>query len=177
MTSLDHNMPKSKTIGSKQPDTIYTNRHAVRVVALTSPDDKFPYETALMYVKKGNYYKLPGGGIERDEDHLIAAEREVKEETGAIIAIRSSGCIATTEEYRNSLHQISYCYIADVINATGSPCLTKEECIEGLSHQWMSIDKALEVMAMVKPTSELGCHIQERDIYLLAEAKKALENK
>ncbi|KAM0263405.1 hypothetical protein ACHAQJ_001261 [Trichoderma viride] len=117
-------MPKSKTIGSKQPDTIHTDRHAVRVVALKSSNE-FSHQIAL----------LPGGDVEIDEDHLITAEREVKEETGAVVAMRNSGCIATTEEYHNDLHQISYCYIADVTNAAGSPSLTEEERVEGLSHQ------------------------------------------
>ncbi|KAL7939063.1 NUDIX hydrolase domain-like protein [Trichoderma chlorosporum] len=174
MASPGGSMPKPKTIGSKQPDTNYTDRHAVRVVALRSLD-KLPHEIALVHVKKGNYYKLPGGGIEADEDHFIAAAREVEEETGAIVAMRNSSCIATTEEYRNDLHQISYCYVADVIDDTGSPVLTEQERAEGLCHEWMSIDKALEALAMVEPTLELGRYIQERDIYLLSEAKRALE--
>jgi hypothetical protein len=41
----------------------------------------------------------------------------------------------------------------------------------------MSIDKALEGMAMVEPTSELDhYYIQERDTYLHIGAKKALGN-
>lgn len=131
-------------------------------------------EIAIIYVKKGNYFKLPGGGIEEDEDHHIAAQREVEEETGAKVLVRQVDCIATTEEFPNDLHQISYCYFADVLDTTGSPSLTEEERIDGISHQWMPINEALEAMAAVKPTSDLGLYIQERDIYLLTEAKKKI---
>ncbi|KAL7930847.1 NUDIX hydrolase domain-like protein [Trichoderma chlorosporum] len=163
-------MMSLKTIGSKQLETAYIDRYAVRVVALNPSK-----EIALVYVEKGNYYKLPGGGIERDEEHLNAAQREVQEETGAVVSFHNTNCIATTEEFRNDLHQISYCYLADVLDATGSPSLTEEERVEGLRHQWMPINEALEAMVSVKPTSELGHYIQERDAYLLTEAKKVLE--
>lgn len=133
-------------------------------------------EIAVIYAKKGNYYKLPGGGIEKDEDHHNAAQREVDEETGAAISLRGSGCIATTEEFRNDLHQISYCYIADVLDTSGNPSLTEEEHIDGLSHRWMPVNEALETMTLAEPTSEIGRYIQERDVYLLAEAKRALED-
>lgn len=133
-------------------------------------------EIAVIYAKKGNYYKLPGGGIEKDEDHHNAAQREVDEETGAAISLRGSGCIATTEEFRNDLHQISYCYIADVLDTSGNPSLTEEEHIDGLSHRWMPVNEALETMTLAEPTSEIGRYIQEGDVYLLAEAKRALED-
>ncbi|KAK1254823.1 hypothetical protein MKX08_008818 [Trichoderma sp. CBMAI-0020] len=164
-------MPKQKTIGIRQPETQYIDRYAVRIVALNTSGD-----IAVIYAEKGNYYKLPGGGTEVDEDHHIAAQREVEEEIGATVSLRGTGCIATTEEFRNDLHQISYCYTADVLDTSGHPSLIEEERIDGLSHRWMPVDEALETMDLAEPTSELGCYIQKRDIYLFAEAKKALDD-
>lgn len=40
----------------------------------------------------------------------------------------------------------------------------------------MPINEALETMNLAEPTSELGRYIQVRDVYLLAEAKKALDD-
>ena len=40
---------------------------------------------ALVYSKSKNYYKLPGGGLEKNEDLKTALIREVKEEVGLII--------------------------------------------------------------------------------------------
>jgi 8-oxo-dGTP diphosphatase len=162
--------PTQKVIGTKQPDTSYTERFAVRVVVQNTVG-----EVAIIYSKKGNYYKLPGGGVELDEDHREAAYREVLEETGATVTIRGDSYFATTEEFRNDLHQISYCYCADLVDATGRPELTEEELVDGLSHSWMPFDKAVEVMTAAEPTSELGRYIRERDIYLLEKARGLLK--
>ncbi|KAI1290976.1 NUDIX hydrolase domain-like protein [Xylaria venustula] len=169
--SIETTTSNTKVIGNKQPDMLYTDRYAVRAVALNSKG-----EVALIYAKKGNYYKLPGGGIEADEDHAEAAAREVQEETGAVVSIRKNdGCIANTEEFRNDLHQISYAYIADVVNAVGQPELTEEELADGLIHEWVPVRQALDKMSGVEPTSVLGQFIKERDVYILGEAAKKLE--
>ncbi|UPK96922.1 hypothetical protein LCI18_007857 [Fusarium solani-melongenae] len=157
----------TKVLGAKQLSTEYTERSAVRIV-VAGPNG----EVIIIKVAKGNYYKLPGGGVKTGEDHLRAAEREVAEETGCSVSIQE-GCVATTEEYRNYLHQISYCYRAQLLDKTGKPELTEEEVEDGLRHEWVPVDKALELMAAVQPTSDLGRFIKERDIFLLTEATKS----
>lgn len=122
--------PTPKIIGTKQPNVSYIDRFAVRVIAF-NPVGK----VAIVYSKRDNYYKLPGGGIDPNEQHEMAAMREMQEETGGLIKIRRNlGCIATTEEYRNDLHQMSYCYVADVVDDSGSPNLTEDEVSDGLGH-------------------------------------------
>lgn len=76
------------------------NRHAIRIITTSGKG-----EIILIYVKKGNYYKLPGGGIEESENHRLAGEREVKEETGCKVVLEKY-YFAVTEEWRNDLHQI-----------------------------------------------------------------------
>ncbi|KAM6481178.1 NUDIX hydrolase domain-like protein [Trichoderma sp. SZMC 28011] len=171
MATPSSNTPNHKIIGTKDPAKSYTDRKSTRVIAL-----KPSGEIAIIYVKEGNYYKLPGGGIEADESPTEAALREVKEETGAIVALRSTDCFATTEEFRFQQHQVSYCYLADVLDDAGEPCLTEEELADGFVHQWMTMSKALEVMSAAKPTTEFGCFVKERDIYVLAEAKRLIES-
>jgi 8-oxo-dGTP diphosphatase len=162
---------KPKVIGTKQPEVAYIDRRAVRVVALNSEG-----QIALVYASKDSYYKLPGGGVELDEDHMEAAAREVQEETGAVVTMRKDdGCIATTEEFRNDLHQISYVYVADVVDASGNPELTTEEMVDGLAHEWVPAGEALKKMSRVQPRSELGRFIKERDVYLLGEVIKKLQ--
>ncbi|KAI1168178.1 NUDIX hydrolase domain-like protein [Nemania serpens] len=163
--------PNAKVIGTRQSDVSYTDRYAVRVVTVDATG-----HVALIYAKKGNYHKLPGGGIEVDEDHGEAAAREVREETGAVVSIRRSvGCVASTEEFRNDLHQISYVYVADVVDASGQPELTEEELVDGLTHEWILARQALDKMSAVEPTSDLGRFIKERDVYLLGEAIEKLQ--
>jgi 8-oxo-dGTP diphosphatase len=150
----------SKTIGLQKDDINYVERRAVRVII---KNDKA--EIAIIYAKKDNYYKLPGGGIEADEDHGIAAKREALEETGCEII--SNDYIAEVEEWRHDLHQISYCYRATSVKDTGAPELTEEEIVDGLQHEWVPVSSALEKMKASQPTSELGRYIKERDIFFV----------
>ncbi|KAL7932634.1 NUDIX hydrolase domain-like protein [Trichoderma chlorosporum] len=170
METSNMNAPNHKIIGTRLPGKSYTNRTSTRVVAL-----KPSGEIAIIYVKEGNYYKLPGGGIEADESHADAALREVKEETGAVIALRNADYFATTEEFRFHLHQTSYCYLADVVDDSGEPCLTEEELADGFVHQWMTVNRALEAMSAAEPTTEFGCFVKERDVYVLTEAMRLLK--
>lgn len=164
--------PTPKLIGDKVSYFSYTDRSAVRVVAFNAAR-----EVAIMYSKRDRYYKLPGGGIDPGEQHEAAALREMQEETGALIKIRRHlGCVATTEEYRNKLHQMSYCYVADVVDDSGSPNLTTEEIRNGLVHLWLSVDEAKCRMAEAEPRTELAdLYIKVRDSYLLEEATRQAE--
>jgi 8-oxo-dGTP diphosphatase len=156
----------SKTIGIKSVQINYEDRFAVRIITKNNQN-----EIVIIHVAKGNYYKIPGGGIEGDEDHGPAAEREALEETGCNVKVRGD-CFGTVEEFRNDLHQISYCYVADLIEDTGLPELTELEKSEGLKHEWVPVEAVLEKMRSVQPTSELGKSIQERDIFFIEEFLK-----
>ncbi|VUC26672.1 unnamed protein product [Clonostachys rosea] len=157
----------SKTFGTKNPSVTYTERQAVRVVAFNSSGN-----IALIYAKRDSYYKLPGGGIDSGEDRILAAQREMMEETGATVRVREGGCIATAEEFRDGLHQISFCYIADLLDESNPPSLTEDEIQDGLQHQWLPLIDAKKAMAAAEPTSALGSFIKERDIFLLDQATK-----
>lgn len=54
----------TKTIPKKDANISYVDRSAVRAILC----DPKPNKIVLMHVVKGNYYKLPGGGVEGDED-------------------------------------------------------------------------------------------------------------
>lgn len=151
----------SKRIGIEKEDVDYIERLAVRAITKNEKD-----EIIIIYAKKDNYYKLPGGGIEADEDHKIAILREALEETGCEVHV-TGDCIAEVEEWRNDLHQISYCYESKLVRDTGVLELTRDEVGDGLQHEWASISAALERMKAAQPTSELGRFIKERDIFFV----------
>ncbi|PKS11917.1 hypothetical protein jhhlp_001212 [Lomentospora prolificans] len=153
-----------KLLGTKSSTVEYKERTAVRVVVKDADN-----QVVILKVQNGNYYKLPGGGVEPDESLIQAAEREVAEETGCRVSVESE-CIAMTEEYRFGLHQLSYCYRARLLDRTGKPALTQEEIEDGFSHEWISVEEVLRLMNTAEPTSELGQCIMERDLFLLTEA-------
>ena len=87
----------SLTLGSAQKDVQYETRTAVR--CLIFKDDKI----CIIHVNKGNYYKLPGGGVEpEDPNDIVACQRESLEETGCEVVMRPE-LIAQTTEFRGTL--------------------------------------------------------------------------
>ncbi|KAF2669862.1 hypothetical protein BT63DRAFT_423842 [Microthyrium microscopicum] len=157
----------SKIIGSKQENTNYTERAAVRVITQNSAK-----QIIIIHAAKENYYKLPGGGVElEDTDHAIAAQREAMEETGCEVTPERE-YFASVEEWRNDLHQFSYCYRATLVKDTGNVELTEDEVEDGLKHEWVSVESALEKMKGAEPTSLLGRFIKERDIFFVQEFLK-----
>lgn len=156
--------PAKRTIGTRATNVKYIDRHAVRLIIKNSATQ----EIAIVFVRKGSYYKLPGGGVEAGEDHRVTAVREAEEETGCRVIIVGNGdCFATTEEWRNDLHQMSYGYAAAMVKDTGIVALTEDEVADGLQPEWLSLSAALEKVAACQPTSELGQFIKERDLFLM----------
>ena len=93
--------------------------------------------------------------------------REVKEETGCEVELDGDSCIASVEERRDNLHQLSYCYQVSVIDDTGCPTLEEDEERDGLTHEFISTPDAIKEMADCQPTSDLGRSIKERDLFLI----------
>ena len=151
---------RSKTIGTQQ-NIKYQERLAVRAIVKNDKN-----EIIIIHAKKENYYKLPGGGIEGNEDHATAVQREILEETGCVVRMEGE-CIGVVEEWRIGLHQFSHCYVATLVEDTGKTALTEEEMGDGLVHEWVDFGRVLEVMKGVEPGSELGRFIQERDIFFV----------
>lgn len=93
-----------------------------------------------------NEYKLPGGGIEGEENPEIAFKREAMEETGCEVEIIKE--LGATEEYKslNNFKQISYVYVGKVIKDTKQLHVTEKEKDEGAKLLWETPKKALELI-------------------------------
>lgn len=125
----------------------------------------------LLFVSQYKYHKLPGGGIEVDEDRAKALAREVKEEVGSEIEV--TGEVGKIIEYRSrwNLKQISYCYLGRILSK-GKPSFTEKE--SSFKIVWLSLDDAISKVENDKPGNYEGSFIQKRDSVFLKKAKKML---
>lgn len=148
----------------------YPLREAVRAVVVDKESN-----IALLHVKKDHYYKLPGGGIEDDEDHESALRRECLEEIGSEIEVINE--IGLIIEYRKifTLKQVSYCYLATLKGEKGIPNFTEKEKENGFEQIWIPYEQALEVLSKnIAIDLEGKEYIVPRDTILLKEAEAFL---
>jgi len=93
-----------------------------------------------------NEYKLPGGGIENDEEPEEAFKREVLEETGCVAEIIEK--LGITEEYKcqSNFKQISNVFYGKVIEDTKQLHVTQKEKDEGARLLWETPKNALKLI-------------------------------
>lgn len=140
-------------------------RIAVRAILLDESG-----KIALLYMGKFDFYTVPGGGVENEEDLDQALKREVLEETGCKCEIVSAlGCISESR-ILHDFTQISNYYIAKVIGEKGLPQLTQEEIEEQTEVQWYTPKEALNIIINEKPQLYRDKYVQYRDKIILEEA-------
>jgi len=123
----------------------------------------------LLYVAKQQYHKLPGGGVYKNENTILALEREVREEVGSEIEITIE--LGKIIEYRSEwkLKQTSYCYIGKIVSK-GTPKFTKVELSDGFTLLWVSLEKAIKKVTNDAASDYEGGFIQKRDLTFLKKA-------
>ncbi len=99
----------------------------------------------LFHKANKNEYKLPGGGIE-NEKPKEAFLREIMEETGCEVEITKF--LGTIEEHKtaNNFKQVSYVFVAKLLNDTHTLHLTEKEKLEGAEFMWATVDESLELI-------------------------------
>ncbi len=99
---------------------------------------------AIFNKSNKNEYKLPGGGIDDNEDPKEAFLREVLEETGCVVKIITK--LGTIEEHKtlDNFKQISHVYVSEVIEDKKTLYLTQKEQDEGAKLLWLDEHEALE---------------------------------
>jgi 8-oxo-dGTP diphosphatase len=118
----------------------YKDRTAARAVV-------FDHEgkIALIHATNEHYHKLPGGGVDAGEEVLAALARELLEEIGcAATNVRELGSV---EEFRSefALHQVSLCFLADLVGEKGQPCLMEDEKEAGFETVWTDLSFAIAI--------------------------------
>jgi len=130
----------------------------------------------ILYVGKHDYHKLPGGGLEGEENIDAALRRECLEEIGC--DIETFGELGEIIEYRDkwSIKQHSYCFIANLVGTKKNPDFTQKEIENDFSIKWLPLEKALALLINDQPEEYEGKFIQIRDSLFLKEAIYFLQN-
>lgn len=151
---------------SNKSSANFRERYAARAI-LTDRDGRI----ALLYVGRYGYHKLPGGGVEDNEDVEQALERELLEEVGCQAEI--TGELGKIIEYRDEWDQkqTSYCYLAKQVGEAGQPDFTEKELSEGFAIVWAeNIVDAIALFEQDVPGEYGGKFIRERDLTFLETA-------
>lgn len=149
----------------------YAAREASRAIVIDEDNN-----IAILHVRNEKYYKLPGGGIEKDEDKEIALKRECLEEIGCEIEVIDEIGIIVEHRKMFELNQTSYCYLAKIKGEKGTPQFTKEEIAEGFDQLWVPYDQALALVSNnIAHGLEGHSYIVPRDTFFLKEAEQKLK--
>lgn len=157
-------------VSSSKSFADFSIRHAARAVVFDENQ-----QVALLNVSNHGYHKLPGGGVEGEEEITQALSRELNEEIGCKATITHE--IGRLDEFRSAweFHQLSDCFIAQTFGEKGMPDFTDEEIEDGFEIAWVgSIDTAINTLEQDKPDNYEGKFIQLRDLTILRLAKDML---
>lgn len=101
---------------------------------------------AVLYKQKMNEYKLPGGGMDEEEQPIETFKREILEEVGC--EINNIKLLGYTEEQKSKTNfkQISYVYSGTVSKDLGVLNLTEKEIGEGSKILWVEPQEALKLI-------------------------------
>ena len=94
-------------------------------------------KVAMVHSLKYDYYKFPGGGIEKGEDPIDAMIRETREEAGLVVkpeTVKEYGCVhriqKSDQDDTECFVQDNYYYLCDVKEDRVSQCLDHYEAQE-----------------------------------------------
>lgn len=144
-------------------------REAVRAVVCDQGG-----KVALLHARVNSYYKLPGGGIEKEENIEEALRRECLEEIGCEVEIGEE--LGMIVEYRKqqNLRQTSYCYLAKLVGEKGKPNFTQSEINEGFEAVWLPLDEAIAKLKQGHSGNYMGDYMATRDLKFLETAAKII---
>lgn len=145
------------------------SRHSARGIVIRGE------KLLLVYSKKYDYYKFPGGGIEKGEDNETALIREVLEETGYKVipdSIREYGLVPRKQRdawYPDAVFvQNNYYYFCDVEDEVANTNLDDYEAEEGFTAVWTDAFTALRCNMYSSASSE-------KDIIMIRREQRVFE--
>lgn len=143
-------------------------REAARAVLFDKDDQVY-----LLNVSNHGYHKLPGGGLDDNEDIIAALKRELLEEVGCTAEITAEIGSIIESRNRGQFHQISYCFLARQVGPQLPSALEEGELTDGMHEVKVeNIDRAISLLEQDRPTNAEGKFIQKRDLTFLKAARQ-----
>ncbi|WP_105616295.1 NUDIX hydrolase [Vallitalea okinawensis] len=135
------------------------------------------FNVAMIHMSRNGCYKLPGGGIEKNETRRDAFLREIREETGYSAKVIDELGYIEEHKLRNKFMQRSYCYVAKAGLHKSNIMLSNNEKKLGFEVAWMPLDEALIAMKnSLEICNEYTMNFMLlRDKLIVEEAKKWLK--
>lgn len=123
-------------------------------------------KTAIIDVRGGEYYKIPGGGINPGEGKREAAIREAKEEAGCDVEILSK---LGDYEFIGPDKRIyrSTCYLARKVKDNKDLNFTDWEQANNFKLMWVGFEEAIKLFKSSKTKDVFGKDINKRDLSFL----------
>lgn len=142
--------------------TIENNRFNARVSAIIYNKDKS--KILLFQMKDKDYYMLPGGRIEFNEDSISAIKREIKEETNFDLEYKF---ISIQENFvkRDNINIMQYCFVYEAVlneDIDLNEFLCKDNNYQ--KFYWIDIKKLNDML--IFPVSTKDMVLKENDIVL-----------
>lgn len=108
-------------------------------------------KVAMIYSRKYDYYKFPGGGIENGENPIDAMIREAREEAGLIVipeTVREYGCVHRIQKSDTDpsecFVQDNYYYLCDALDGLTSQSLDEYEAKESFLLEFVEPAAAIQ---------------------------------
>lgn len=144
-------------------------RKAARIVIF---DDEC--RTPIINVRNGEFYKIPGGGIEEGEDEESAAKREAAEESGSDIEIlervSEHEFLYENPKSEKILHH-SVCFLARLLGDKKETNFDDWEQSNNFQTNWVTYEDACRLFESSQTKDAVGRIINERDYEFLKKAK------
>ncbi len=138
-------------------------------------DDK--NRVAIIDVRNGEYFKIPGGGIEEGETVDQAVRREAMEEAGSEIKIvqdlGEQKFVDPGPDYNNLIHH-SVCFLARKTDEHKNPSFDDWEKSNNFQLLWVDFDEAFRLFERSRTEDPYGQAINERDFQYLRKAREIL---
>lgn len=115
------------------------------------------------FIKKGDVFNLPGGGLEKNETFEECVKREVMEETGVTIRVMEATCIVK-EYFPEATWESHYFRCEAVEDKQGTRSLTEEEKEKELTAKWYDLYEFLGFLESYESKNPFGANIHQREL-------------